>query len=398
MKDLVYPRERTFATITLVLGLLIWLALIAGTFGVALLMLVIGFIAYLFVQSALISHIKGHGVELSPTQFPDLHEQFSACCERLQLGGERPRAYVMAGNGALNAFASQFLGTRYVVLLSDVVDAMARHPDGVRFYIGHELGHLRMKHLGFGHLLRWPALWLPLLGGAYSRARESTCDRHGLACSSSGENAARALAALSAGTRRWALLDLEAFRRQASQSSGFWMSFHELIAAYPWLTKRAARVMDPEAPSAGRNPFAYLLALFVPFAGRLGGGFGFLMMVYLVGVLAAVAIPQYKDYTVKAKLSQVVVDSQATRDALGSYYEANKAVPASLEEIRQPAQLRDGSRMQLNAKSMVLTIGTPQGELVFEPRVDDQGRIRWNCMNGEGLLPSQVPSSCAAKR
>ena len=189
----------------------------------------------------------------------------------------KSQAYILNGNGGLNAFATKFLGTQFVVLMSDVVDAMDKHADGVRFYIGHELGHLRMKHLS-GHLLRWPALWLPLLGAAYSRARESTCDRHGLACSGSPEGAARALAALSAGAERWERLDVNAYLRQANHSSGFWMSFHELTAGYPWLTKRAARVMDTEAAMPSRSGFAYLLGMFIPYAGRLGAGFGVLMV------------------------------------------------------------------------------------------------------------------------
>ena len=39
MNELVYPRERTLGTITLVLGILVWLALIVGTFGGALIAL-----------------------------------------------------------------------------------------------------------------------------------------------------------------------------------------------------------------------------------------------------------------------------------------------------------------------------------------------------------------------
>ena len=301
MKELVYPRERMLGTITLMLGLLVWLGLIVGTFGVALIVLALGFVLYLFAQSALIAHIKGNGVELSEAQFPDLHSQYTACCDRLQMK-TRPQAYILNGNGGLNAFATKFLGTQYVVLMSDVVDAMKKHADGVRFYIGHELGHLRMKHLS-KHLLRWPVLWLPLLGAAYSRAKESTCDRHGLACSSSPEGAARALAALSAGAERWEHLDVAAYLRQTIHASGFWMSFHELTAGYPWLTKRAARVMNTSAPMPSRNGLSYLLAAFIPYAGRLGAGFGFLMLVYIVGVMAAVAIPAYHDYTVKAKVS-----------------------------------------------------------------------------------------------
>ena len=219
MNELVYPRERTLGTITLILGLLAWLVLIVGTVGGALIALVLGYVLYLFAQSTLIAHIRGNGVELSATQFPDLHAQFIECCERLKIKTP-PQAYVLNGNGGLNAFATAFLGTQYVVLYSDVVDAMDKHTDGVRFYIGHELGHLRMKHLS-GHLLRWPALWLPLIGAAYSRARETTCDRHGLACSGSPQGTAQSLAALSAGVERWKKIDIKSYLEQTKYTLVF---------------------------------------------------------------------------------------------------------------------------------------------------------------------------------
>ena len=392
MNELVYPRERTLGTITLVLGLLVWLGLIIGTFGGALIGLALGFVLYLFVQSTLIAHIKGNGVELSEAQFPDLHKQFTACCDRLHIK-TRPQAYILNGNGGLNAFATKFLGTQFVVLMSDVVDAMDKHADGVRFYIGHELGHLRMKHLS-GQLLRWPVLWLPLLGAAYSRARESTCDRHGLACSGSPEGAARALAALSAGAERWKQLDVTAYLSQANHSSGFWMSFHELTAGYPWLTKRAARVMDTEKPMPKRNGFAYLLAAFIPYAGRLGGGFGLLILIYVVGVMAAVAIPAYQDYTVRAKVSTAIIGSQSARDALGNYYQSNQRIPESLDMLGLHSQLADGSQLSLDPNKMVLTVSTKQGELIFTPTADAEGRIVWGCTNGEGLKATQLPPSC----
>lgn len=393
MNELVYPRERTLGTITMVLGLLAWLFLIVGTFGVALAMLAIGFILYLFVQSTLIAHIKGNGVELSERQFPELFAQFTACCERLNIRN-RPEVYILNGNGGLNAFATKFLGTQFVVLNSDVVDAMDKHADGVRFYIGHELGHLKRGHLN-GHLLRWPALWLPLLGAAYSRARETTCDRHGLACSSSPDGAARALAALSAGAKRWEQLDTADYVRQAAHTSGFWMSFHELTAGYPWLTKRAARVMDTSAPMPPRKFFAYVLALFVPYAGRLGAGFGMLMVVYFVGVLAAVALPAYTAYVSKAQLSSAMIESQGARAALASYYDEKQAIPESLESIGQPVKFASGVALALDPEAMVLSVTTKKNEtLVFTPQKDDDGHIIWSCAGAEGLRPAQVPQNC----
>jgi len=172
------------------------------------------------------------------------------------------------------------------------------------------------------------------------------------------------------------------------------MSFHELTAGYPWLTKRAARVMDTEKPMPKRNGFAYLLAAFIPYAGRLGGGFGLLILIYVVGVMAAVAIPAYQDYTVRAKVSTAIIGSQSARDALGNYYQSNQRIPESLDMLGLHSQLADGSQLSLDPNKMVLTVSTKQGELIFTPTADAEGRIVWGCTNGEGLKATQLPPSC----
>jgi Zn-dependent protease with chaperone function len=391
--DLVYPRERALEVITLVFGVLLWLALIVGTVGVALIFIGFGVIAYLFAHSALIARLKGNGVELSAEQFPDLHAQFVECCRRLDMG-EPPRAYVLNGNGMLNAFATKFLRDRYIVLMSDIVDAVQGDAEALRFYIGHELGHLRMKHISKA-IVRWPVLWLPLVGAAYSRARESTCDRHGLACSGSRTHATHALCVLSAGRTRWKNLSVPTYVRQAEHTSGFWMSFHELISGYPWLTKRAARMADADAGVPRRNPFAYFFALFVPYGGRFGGGFSFLIMVYVIGVLGAIAIPAYHDYTVRAKLVMAAAESEPILEKLTAYYQANHNLP-TLEATGVGTKLPDGSPLFLDPQNMTLTVTTKHGQLIFVPS-NEGGQIVWTCVNGKGLTPAQLPPSCRSR-
>ncbi len=160
MDPWVYPRERWLGNITLGLGVLIWGLLVLGTLGIALIYVLLGFIGYVFAQSAVIAWIKGTAVKVTPTQLPELHARFKACCGYLGIEKE-PEIYLLHGDGIFNAFATRFFGRDFVVLLSDVVDAMEAQPDGINFYIGHELGHIRRGHLT-GHIWRAPVLWLPL--------------------------------------------------------------------------------------------------------------------------------------------------------------------------------------------------------------------------------------------
>jgi Zn-dependent protease with chaperone function/type II secretory pathway pseudopilin PulG len=405
MKDSIYPRDRALTALTLSIGVAIWCCVIAivihgagsrgvgGHVGILAIVSIISFFSYLFARSASIAHFRGNAIEVSEQQLPDLHAQLERCCDTLSLDA-RPTLFIQNGNGVLNAFATWFLGRKYVILLSSVVDAMDSSSNGVRFYIGHELAHVIRHDNPVLALLRWPALRLPLLGAAFSRARETTCDLHGLACSDSRESAARSLAALSAGKKYWAAISLEGYRRQLDLGTGFWMSFHELIASYPWTVKRTIRVLDETPKMPRRNPFAYVLALFVPYAGRMGAGIGLLLYVYLVGVVAAIAIPAYQSYVARAALGAAVIESQHARDALGGYYEANKQIPSSLGTVGVNETLPSGLGLTLNSKGMVLVVRSKLGNLVFTPRDDGRGRVVWVCSAGEGVSPQKLPPSC----
>jgi hypothetical protein len=43
---------------------------------------------------------------------------------------------------------------------------------------------------------------------------------------------------------------------------------------------------------------------------------------------------------------------------------------------------------------MVLTVTVERGIIHFVPALDDQRRIVWTCESGEGLTPTQLPSTC----
>jgi Zn-dependent protease with chaperone function/type II secretory pathway pseudopilin PulG len=391
----VYSRERTLGTITLVLGLIGWVLITLASFGTILIYILIGAIAYLFAQSAWVVHIRGTAVQISPTQYPDLHARFEMCCQKLGMA-KVPEAYVLNGNGVFNAFASRFMGRDFVVLYSDVIDALKDDPEGINFYMGHELGHIRLKHLT-GHFWRMPSLWLPLLGAAYSRAREYACDIHGRACCDTSETAARALIVLGAGATRWKDADLEAYSHQAVTNQGFWASFHEIIAGYPWLTKRVARTLDPQRPAPGRNPLAYVLGLFVPHGGGAGGAAGLLVTVAMAGILAAVALPAYQDYTQRAKVAQAWQQGFALRQGLAQYYSENESVPESLDEAGLNAPLADGTVPIFNANDMSVVIPTAAGNLVMKPVNSETspGELEWRCIAGKGMRDQVLPKSCA---
>ncbi len=333
MSELVYRNETTLRAIALVLSIIVWLLLLVSTVGVVLIYLLLLALFALIAHSALIAHLRGNAIRISARQMPDLYQRLYGCARKLDM--QVPEAYLVNGNGVLNAFATRFLGRNFVVLLSDVVDSMEERPDALNFYIGHELGHLRRHHLTWSKLLA-PAMFLPLIGAAYSRAREYTCDRHGLAVCEHPEDAQYGLVALAAGKRRWRSVDLSDFSESAAAAPGFWMSLHELVGDYPWLNKRHAwlrALADKRQPKLGtRNPFAYLISLILPRIPGLGMAGGLIVVAY-IAILAAIAIPAYQDYANRATVSVAMSDSSPYRSAVAQYGTSHQRWPDSIDQV-----------------------------------------------------------------
>src|SRR5262245_33177180 len=174
-----WPTERPLRILVLLAAIAIWVGLALSVIGIAyaLLLAVFFFVAHL----AFITHLRGSGVRLGPEQMPELHQRVVTLASRLGMR-PAPDAYLVQAGGALNALATKFLRSNFIVLYSDLLEACGDNDDARDFIIAHELGHLHAGHLR-GHWLLLPGLAVPFLGTAYSRAREYTCDRYGLAAS-----------------------------------------------------------------------------------------------------------------------------------------------------------------------------------------------------------------------
>jgi Zn-dependent protease with chaperone function len=398
----IHKNEKVLYGVTLTISLIVWAAVLFFSYGLILIYVLLGLLAYLFAQSAFISHLRGNSVLLSESQFPDLHARFLDCCRKLEM--EPPQAYVMMSDGVLNALATKFLRRQYVVLFSSVLDALKSRPESVRFYFGHELAHIKRGHLNF-HWVLFPGLFLPLLGAAYRRSQEYTCDLHGLAVSASTEDALAALGVLGSGAEKLPALNLREFMDQRSETGGFWMSFHELTGDYPWLCKRLASVASheanpPLAPNPSRHFGAWVLALFVPRAGIGGSSAGALMTVAIIGILAAIAIPAYQDYTARANVMSSINVLERVQQSAAPWVEEHGAYPKNFEQIGVPESATDtaAGTIVIVESGFELTIRNHMKVLdgktvIYAAYRREDGKIGWDCSGGT-LEPKYRPLKC----
>jgi hypothetical protein len=279
------------------------------------------------------AHMRGNGVRIGPTQLPHLWNKITAAATRLGLP-QPPDAYLIQSGGVLNAFATKILSRKFIVLYSDLVDACdSGQPDGrpseVDFVIAHEIAHLAAGHLGWTRWFFLPLRFTPLLGPAYSRACEYTCDRAAQAFVGNLETSSRALAILAGGRRAGRRLDLDVFVEQRRESGHFWMAVYELNSTHPFLPKRVAAIREFATPGThptlGRNVASYPLA---PMFGVMVGGPAAvpMLMVFYVGIMAAVALPAFKKTMREAEARKA--QQQAMLDPAGAPAETTPATRA----------------------------------------------------------------------
>lgn len=254
LSSLVTTKERVYYALLVVISLAAYAAFAASlvlfpevgrTVAPMLVYIPVFAIALLFARGMMMGHLRGNAVHVTPRQFPRLLEIAKKHAATIGLK-KLPEIFVMQSGGALNAFATRFLGRNFVVIYSDVLAmAEARGESAVGFIVAHELAHLKRGHLRH----RWltlPGRLVPYLSAAYSRACEYTCDRFGAHCQPDG--AVDGLLVLAAGRELYRNVDAREYAKQVETQKSYWVNRAEMMASHPHLPKRVAAVLKRGVP------------------------------------------------------------------------------------------------------------------------------------------------------
>jgi len=131
-----------------------------------------------------------------------------------------------------------------------------------------------------------------------------------------------------------------------------------------------------------------------------------MIVVAIIGILAAVAIPAYQDYTVRAKLTEIIALANGAKTSIAEYYIVETGWPPSTSsagistDADQSGHVTaiayetsaDGSQMTYSVD--VDGNGNVTGDWIFEATdPTNSGAVNWDCTGG-GLLKKYRPSSC----
>ena len=131
-----------------------------------------------------------------------------------------------------------------------------------------------------------------------------------------------------------------------------------------------------------------------------------MIVVAIIGILAAVALPAYQDYTVRAKVSEVILAASSAKTSVAESAQTNSAMPAtgSLTVDSQTSKyVTSVVYAGTDASTGVVTVTASAAEPKISGKTVDMtgvlqgnGQVVWTCTTGatNGIDVKYLPASC----
>jgi len=124
-----------------------------------------------------------------------------------------------------------------------------------------------------------------------------------------------------------------------------------------------------------------------------------MIVVAIIGILAAVALPAYQDYTVRAKVSEIMLAASSAKTAVSEAAATLSAMPAtaSVDVQSQSSKYVSGVVYAMSGTTGTITAtgagdSNITGSTITMVGAYSAGQVTWTC--GGTILAKYRPSSC----
>jgi len=132
-----------------------------------------------------------------------------------------------------------------------------------------------------------------------------------------------------------------------------------------------------------------------------------MIVIAIIGILAAVALPAYIDYTVRSKVSEGLAKASEAKVSVSEYIASLNSLPQNANDA--------GITVDVDSDNVLSIIYTTPGviQVKMNPAIGGEvsattnqfvlsfvsssnGTIKWNCVNGStnAILPRYLPATC----
>jgi type IV pilus assembly protein PilA len=131
-----------------------------------------------------------------------------------------------------------------------------------------------------------------------------------------------------------------------------------------------------------------------------------MIVIAIIGLLASLGLPMYQDYTLRAKLTEVILAATPAKTAVTEAAQVGSAMPATLTLDAQSSDMVDSVSYAIDSANKAVGVITVKIN-ASQPRIGNKtvqlkgtlassGQITWVCGPGstDGVEAKYLPASC----
>jgi type IV pilus assembly protein PilA len=124
-----------------------------------------------------------------------------------------------------------------------------------------------------------------------------------------------------------------------------------------------------------------------------------MIVVAIIGILAAVALPAYQDYTIRAKVSELVLAASGFKTTIAEFAQTNNTLVSSGQGLTfspYTGKIVSGSNVTpdgiITAVGSTTSVGTAVS-VILSPSLASDGKVIWTCKSDTAQFKF-VPAEC----
>ena len=124
-----------------------------------------------------------------------------------------------------------------------------------------------------------------------------------------------------------------------------------------------------------------------------------MIVVAIIGILAAIALPSYQDYAVRSRVSELILAASSAKTAIAERYQVNNDSSTAGSGVTVPvtgkvtaSDVTSDGVITVNGSTAASSVGATV-TVTIKPSYGSNGSVTWSCI---GSPSRYMPSSCVS--